>query len=80
MKLDHIMNDTGGCRSDKGRQYWENYYSNQVYFYVKNFLFPQFWIKILLMFDIMKCKKHGLPVSEMIDRAYIRAKELLKNR
>lgn len=69
----HMMNNTGGSRSIKTLAYWENYFYNQCYFYVKNFGFHFTWISSLLIFDIIKCTQRKIPVMRVLQESYKKA-------
>ena len=78
IKVDHIMANEGGCRSEKTEDYWQTFFNNQIYFYRKNFGFPNWYIKLLLAMDIIKIKKQGFNVEKLFDNAFSRSVELLK--
>lgn len=65
MFLYHVMSNTGGCRSNS-TTYWDIYFYNQCYFYVKNF--NSSWIKIavMLVFDVVSCQKVGIQAIDII--------------
>ncbi len=78
MRVSHKMSDTGGCRYEQSMQYWRTYFFNQCYFYLKNFRFSLFRIRLMLAFDLLKCHHNGVGISNLIDNAYHEAKTLLK--
>ena len=51
--LHHIMSNTGGCRNEKNEIYWQTYFYNQCYFYIKNFKYNKLRIFLLLLFDFI---------------------------
>lgn len=73
MHLFHVMANTGGCRNDINEKYWQLYFYNQCYFYIKNFGFSKTRIKFILIFDYIKCKKKGFQVSSLLNEAYGKA-------
>lgn len=75
--LDHIMANDGGCRNQKKEKYWQLYFDNQFYFFLKNYAFPKWYIKLLLLFDIITLKRNGLNVNIIINNSFERAKSLL---
>ena len=75
--LDHIMANVGGCRSDKGEQYWKIYFDNQFYFYKKNFGFCKLYIVLLLVFDVIHLRRKKLDVFKLVDESYKRALSFL---
>lgn len=77
--LDHIMANVGGCRNQKKESYWQTFFDNQFYFYKKNYGFPKWYIKLLLIFDILSLRKGGYNVDKIIKNSCIRAKLLLKD-
>lgn len=77
--LDHIMANVGGCRNQKKESYWQTFFDNQFYFYKKNYGFPKWYIKLLLIFDILSLRKGGYNVDKIIKNSCIRAKSLLKD-
>lgn len=80
MKLFHLMENTGGCRSSKDEAaYWDIYFKNQIYFFVKNFRFNLGHIKRILILDIYKCKRKGIDIKALLDSSYERAISLLQN-
>lgn len=80
MRLLHVMANTGGCRNDIDEKYWQQYFYNQCYFYIKNFGFSRTRIKYILIFDYVKCKKKGFDVAHILDDAYRRAQHKAINR
>ena len=76
--LDHIMANVGGCRNQKKESYWQTFFDNQFYFYKKNYGFSKWYIKLLLMFDILSLRKGGYNVDKIINNSCARAKSLLK--
>ena len=70
----HVMANTGGCRSNQKLNYWKTYFFNQSYFYIKNFNFSLAWIKCLLLFDVIACKKQGINIGIELKNAYFDAK------
>lgn len=74
----HIMYNQGGCRTEKNILYWENYFYNQTYFYLKNFGFGRIRIALLLMFDIFFCLRSNIPVGKILLGTYEKAQKLLK--
>ena len=78
--VDHLMADDGGCRAQYSEKYWVTYFSNQFYFYLKNFTFSKMYIKLLLLFDIIKLKKNKIDVGQIIDLSYKRSVSLLQNK
>lgn len=80
MKLFHLMENTGGCRSiEDETAYWDIYFKNQIYFFVKNFYFSFGYIKRILMLDIYKCKRKGIDINSLLNSSYERAVSLLQN-
>ena len=73
IRLDHIMANVGGCRSEKSENYWETYLNNQFYFFRKNFGFCKSYIAFLLYMDIKEIKKQGYNQKELINRAWSRS-------
>jgi len=80
MRVNHIMSNTGGCRYEQSVQYWYTYFFNQCYFYLKNFHFSLFRVRLILAFDLLKCHHNNIKISNLVDNAYHEAKALLKNR
>lgn len=79
--LYHMMDNTGGCRSIETVQYWEIYFYNQSYFYIKNFGFSKIRICFILIFDIIKCMQRGIPIKRILRESYDKArKNVLSNR
>lgn len=77
MHLQHVMANTGGCRNDINEEYWRTYFYNQCYFYIKNFNFSLHRIKIILLFDYIKCRRNGFDIDNIIKDAYKEAQSLL---
>lgn len=75
MALFHIMKNTGGCRNDKGADYWERYFYNQSYFYIKNYGFTINRIKAMLIFDYIKCMQKNIDIKYIFSIAYNNAKQ-----
>lgn len=75
--LDHLMENTGGCRNDFDDKYWQTYFNNQFYFYKKNFGFKKWYISLLLLFDIITIIKNGMNYRDVIDNSYSRAVTLM---
>lgn len=75
----HLMDNTGGCRSEESQKYWNTYFYNQFYFYIKNYGFGKIKIKMLVAFDIYSCRKRNMDIDSIIDIAYNRALNVIKN-
>lgn len=75
----HVMSNTGGCRSSQKLDYWKTYFFNQSYFYIKNFNFSLAWIKCLLFFDVIACKRQGVDIEIVLKNAYFTAKSKVNN-
>lgn len=77
IKIDHIMENEGGCRAEKSEDYWQMFFNNQLYFYRKNFGFPNWYIKILLFANIRYLRRKKYDVDKMFVNAYYRSVNLL---
>lgn len=77
--LDHIMSNSGGCRSEKSEEYWKNYFYNNYYFFRKNFNFPQWYINCLLFFDIRALKKTKYVFKEILEESWAKTTNVLFN-
>lgn len=80
MRVNHIMSNTGGCRYEQPVQYWDTYFFNQCYFYLKNFHFSLSRVRLILAFDLLKCHHNNIKKSNLVDHAYHEAKALLRSR
>ena len=74
--LHHVMANTGGCRNDEDIEYWQKYFFNQCYFYIKNFRASINKIKLILIFDLWKCYKYGIKPATIIKDCYSNAKSI----
>jgi GT2 family glycosyltransferase len=75
--LIHHMDTAGGSRNAGSMDYWLTYFKNLCYFYLKNFNSSKLLLQAVLFFDLLRCKKNGLPAFSVFNRAYIKAKHLI---
>lgn len=75
--LYHIMSNTGGCRNDISEKYWSTYFFNQCYFYIKNYGFSLKKIKLILIFDYLKCERLKIGIDTILSEQYSSAQKIL---
>lgn len=76
----HVMSNNGGCRSSQNLDYWKTYFFNQSYFYIKNFNFSLAWIKCLLFFDIIACKRQHIDIAKVTKDSFSDAKAIVSQK
>jgi GT2 family glycosyltransferase len=75
-RIVHYMENSGGTRNSNAEEYWKIFFKNQCYFYIKNFSSPKFLIRLVLIFDLLRCKKSGLNAKKIFSLSYDAAKIL----
>jgi GT2 family glycosyltransferase len=76
--LIHYMENLGGTRNSNVEDYWGNFFRNQCYFYIKNFSSAKFLIRLILTFDLLRCKKDGINALKLFSLSYDKARDLFK--
>jgi glycosyltransferase involved in cell wall biosynthesis len=73
----HFMHNTGGTRTCINEAYWNIFFKNQCYFYIKNFNYS--WINILFiqLFDLLRCRKSGINAFSVFKKSYREAMRLV---
>jgi GT2 family glycosyltransferase len=75
--LIHYMENSGGTRNSNSKEYWQSFFRNQCYFYIKNFSSPKLLIRLVLALDLLRCKKSGNDASKIFLEAHANAAKYL---